>query len=395
MLDVAVGVDALPARRPGGIAVPARRVTLRRAREVRQRPGLGGGLEDLLWAGRRKLRQEIARLSRLADRVRRLARIAPARRRRLLGLGVGVGVGRALRLGAADAGRGVGAERRAGEGIRRVRGGAVLDVRSGAVPLAGMTPLCRSPSLSSAPWRSPLLSSVPGGLALPGGIVCQAAVSLEMRATTAGATGPGEASRRAETSPPSIADRPASSALPTPCPRLPWKDSSTRVLIRSRASYTPSPRLAQLAKAGASKGLSMASSSLIGSTSARSRLLCWKTSGTLPSSRPWSARFSRRFSRLSRLASARPACESLTKTTPSAPVSTSLRVALKYTCPGTVKSCSRTAWPRTGGRRIGRKSKYRVRSTGVARLTSLPRCSGRAVACRCSSVVVLPPRPGP
>ena len=53
-------------------------------------------------------------------------------------------------------------------------------------------------------------------------------------------------------------------------------------------------------------------------------------------SRPLAARFSQRFARDSTLASLWDLWESATKTMPSAPESTALRVALYWTWPGTV-----------------------------------------------------------
>jgi hypothetical protein len=60
----------------------------------------------------------------------------------------------------------------------------------------------------------------------------------------------------------------------------------------------------------------------------RSRLLYWKTRGSVSSPIPISARFSRRFFRLSRFGSAIGRCESATKTMPSTPFRTSFRVVL-------------------------------------------------------------------
>src|SRR5918992_1659636 len=60
----------------------------------------------------------------------------------------------------------------------------------------------------------------------------------------------------------------------------------------------------------------------------RSCLLYWNTTGSCRISTPWARRLSCRFWRLSRLSSKRRAWLSATKTTPSAPWRTSLRVAL-------------------------------------------------------------------
>ena len=66
----------------------------------------------------------------------------------------------------------------------------------------------------------------------------------------------------------------------------------------------------------------------MGSAFGRSRLLYWRTIGTSSGSISLARRFSRRFSKLSRLASTTASWESHTKTTQSAPLSTMRRVAL-------------------------------------------------------------------
>ena len=95
-----------------------------------------------------------------------------------------------------------------------------------------------------------------------------------------------------------------------------------------RVSSTPEPLSAEASQKGQ---LPRLSDSFISSTVqmlARSRLLYWSTTGTVSSERPISARFSSRFWNDSMLACTIGRCESATKTTPSTPLSTNLRVVL-------------------------------------------------------------------
>src|SRR5690606_12696785 len=103
---------------------------------------------------------------------------------------------------------------------------------------------------------------------------------------------------------------------------------STSSLILRSVSKTPSPETALAVNDGTPRKLSRSSSSSTGTTPGRSRLLYWSTSGSSRMSKPSSRRFSWRLRRLSRFSSICSRCESATKTTPSAPRNTSLRVAL-------------------------------------------------------------------
>jgi len=88
-------------------------------------------------------------------------------------------------------------------------------------------------------------------------------------------------------------------------------------------------------------------------------------------------------------------CESATKTTASAPASTTLRVDLCITWPGTVKSLSLTEKPFCVPNWIGRKSKYRVRSSAVSSVSIFPAESLAISECRCCRLVVFPDSAGP
>ncbi len=108
-----------------------------------------------------------------------------------------------------------------------------------------------------------------------------------------------------------------------------WRDFmsfTTRRVISRNAGRMPSPRLATVSNSGASKRLSWARSSSTGTTPGRSRLLYWRTRGNEARSIPISARLASRFDIDSMFESAALGCESATKTTPSAPLSTATRV---------------------------------------------------------------------
>jgi len=92
-----------------------------------------------------------------------------------------------------------------------------------------------------------------------------------------------------------------------------------------RVSSTPIPWTAVASWKGRPSGLRRALRMATGSAVARSLLLYWRTMGS-PGSRPFAIKFPRRFSRLSRFASIKAACESATKTTASAPLRTMRRV---------------------------------------------------------------------
>lgn len=88
-------------------------------------------------------------------------------------------------------------------------------------------------------------------------------------------------------------------------------------------------------------------------------------------------------------------CESAMNATPSAPWSTSRRVALWMTCPGTVNSLMRTWMPLAVLTERGKRSKKRVRSSRVSSVINRPDASGvtsRWIACR---FVVFPLSAGP
>src|SRR5262245_64408495 len=93
-------------------------------------------------------------------------------------------------------------------------------------------------------------------------------------------------------------------------------------------SNTPRPSLATASNDGTLWGFSSAFSSSTEYTFGRSRLLYWITHGMESSVRPYSARFARRFASDSLFSSILPTSESATNTIASAPLSTSLRVAL-------------------------------------------------------------------
>ena len=81
--------------------------------------------------------------------------------------------------------------------------------------------------------------------------------------------------------------------------------------------------------------------------------------------------------------------------TPSAPCSTSLRVELCITWPGTVNTLMRTVKPDAVSKPSGSRSKNSVRSSRVSSVISRPRPSGassRWIACR---FVVFPLSAGP
>ncbi len=93
-------------------------------------------------------------------------------------------------------------------------------------------------------------------------------------------------------------------------------------------SNTPTPCRAAASKKGAPPGFSASFSTSTGWMFRMSRLLNWKTTGTWSTDNPSSARFTLRLFSDSMLVSSAATWLSATKTTPSTPFSTSLRVAL-------------------------------------------------------------------
>ena len=93
-------------------------------------------------------------------------------------------------------------------------------------------------------------------------------------------------------------------------------------------SNTPTPVTAEASNQGQSLRLRAAFISSRVQMSARSRLLYWRTRGRVSDDSPISIRFSSRLRNDSTLACTIARCESATKTTPSTPLSTSLRVVL-------------------------------------------------------------------
>jgi hypothetical protein len=81
---------------------------------------------------------------------------------------------------------------------------------------------------------------------------------------------------------------------------------------------------------------------------------------------------------------------SATKTTASAPASTTRRVALYCTCPGTVYSWILKSYPDTVPRLNGSRSKKSVRSWAVLSEISRFAPSGSLILWICSRFVVLP-----
>ena len=99
---------------------------------------------------------------------------------------------------------------------------------------------------------------------------------------------------------------------------------------------TPSPRAATAGNALRPQKLSVRSSSSRGIRGSRSCLLYWNTSGTFSGTRRFASRFTFMFSKAAWFSLAIGRWPSATKTTASAPASTTRRVALYCTCPGTV-----------------------------------------------------------
>jgi hypothetical protein len=98
--------------------------------------------------------------------------------------------------------------------------------------------------------------------------------------------------------------------------------------IAFSVSKTPTPCRAAASKCGQRVGLRFSCSSSTGRMLRMSRLLYWKMTGVCSIDIPSSARFARRLFTDSMFASSMAAWLSATKTTPSTPLSTSLRVAL-------------------------------------------------------------------
>src|SRR6478735_10962059 len=103
------------------------------------------------------------------------------------------------------------------------------------------------------------------------------------------------------------------------CSEIPLRVSKTPLPCRASPPKLFTPR--KLRASSSSAGLRI-------SSGGRSCLLYWKTVGKERTSIPCSSMLTCRFCRLSRLSSSRRAWLSATKTTPSAPCSTSFRVAL-------------------------------------------------------------------
>ncbi len=81
---------------------------------------------------------------------------------------------------------------------------------------------------------------------------------------------------------------------------------------------------------------------------------------------------------------------------PSAPWSTSLRVAAWMGWPGTVKSLMRSETSPSFARNVsGKRSKKSVRSSCVSRVIRRPRASAPAWPCSATRFVVLPLSAGP
>ena len=104
----------------------------------------------------------------------------------------------------------------------------------------------------------------------------------------------------------------------------------------TNASMTPWPCAATAGKEGFFQGLSALSSSAVGTRSARSCLLYCTTSGTFSGTRRFASRLTFMFSKAAWFSFMWLRRESATKTTASAPASTTRRVALYWTWPGTV-----------------------------------------------------------
>jgi hypothetical protein len=106
--------------------------------------------------------------------------------------------------------------------------------------------------------------------------------------------------------------------------------SASRVTFETSLSVSNTP-IPVTAEASTHGQLARLSAWFISSTvqmSGRSRLLNWRTSGRVSTDSPISARFSSRLRNDSTFAWTMGRCESATKTTPSTPLSTSLRVVL-------------------------------------------------------------------
>ena len=88
-------------------------------------------------------------------------------------------------------------------------------------------------------------------------------------------------------------------------------------------------------------------------------------------------------------------CESAMKATPSAPCSTTRRVELCITWPGTVNSFTLMVKPEDVLKNTGMRSKNRVRSSDVSSTINRPRVPGDKRLWTAWRLVVLPDRAGP
>src|SRR6185295_17099928 len=125
------------------------------------------------------------------------------------------------------------------------------------------------------------------------------------------------------------AGRPATGAWASPGrPSRFLSDISVNLEIPLSVSKTPWPRGADDSKWSQPLRLRLRFISSTVQMSGRSRLLYWSTRGRLSDDRPISAKFSSRLRNDSWFAWSIARCESATKTTPSTPFKTSLRVVL-------------------------------------------------------------------
>ncbi len=106
----------------------------------------------------------------------------------------------------------------------------------------------------------------------------------------------------------------------------------------TNVSMTPSPRAAIAGNAFRPQAFRARSSSTRGMRGSRSCLLYWRTRGTFSGTRRLASRLTFMFSKAARFSRAMDFWLSATKTTASAPASTTRRVALYCTWPGTVYS---------------------------------------------------------
>ena len=110
--------------------------------------------------------------------------------------------------------------------------------------------------------------------------------------------------------------------------------------MEAKVSSTPSPFDATAGNSGACRPLRERESAESSMTAGRSRLLYWKTRGIREASICWASRFVTISWRLCRFSCHRSSAELATKTTPSAPLRTTRRVAAYMGCPGTARSCT-------------------------------------------------------